>query len=149
MTETPRERNRRTARSEKPEDISPVTKTRTQKARAPIGRSRELLERQEQLRQPARMQQPVQSQRQMAMYSDFAQTDFSARAAKSKRKKKRKDKHTLLWLLVSLICLSATGLLVLFAAPQMLRLEYAQMPTVACSGWIRRLPYPMRTTGSS
>ncbi len=134
MTETPRERNRRTNRSAKPEDIAPVTSTRTRQARAPIGRSQELLERQEQLRQPvqnAKAQQPVRSQRQMALYSDFAQTDFSARAANPIRKKKKKDKHTVLWLMVSLICLMATGVLLMFAAPQLLGTEYADMPNMA------------------
>lgn len=132
MTETPRERNRRTARSAKPEDIAPVTNTRTKQARAPIGRSQELLERQEQLRQPVqKASQPVRSQRQMAMYSDFADTDFSARAAKPIQKRKKKDKHTVLWLMVSLICLAATGVLLMFAAPQLLGTEYAAMPNMA------------------
>ena len=92
MTETPRERNRRTNRSTKPEDVAPVTNTRPRQARAPIGRSQELLARQEQLRQGMQQaQQPARSQRQMALYSDFAQTDFSAHAAKPVRKKKRKE----------------------------------------------------------
>ena len=132
MTETPRERNRRTNRSARPEDITPATSTRKQQARAPIGRSRELLERQEQLRQPAQnAHQPVRSQRQMAMYSDFAQTDFSARAAKPIRKKKKKDTHHLLWLMVSLICLLATGVLVIFAAPQLMGTQSGQTPRMA------------------
>ena len=44
-----------------PEDIIPQTRTRTPQARAPIGRSQELLERQAQLRQTT----PVQPQRQL------------------------------------------------------------------------------------
>ena len=45
MTETPQGRNRRVNRS-RPEDIAPQSRTRTPQARAPIGRSQELLERQ-------------------------------------------------------------------------------------------------------
>ncbi len=133
MTETPRERNRRTARSEKPADIAPPTTARPRQARAPIGRSQELLERQEQLRQSAANmpQQPVRSQRQMTLYSDFDQTDFSARAAKPVRKKKRKDSHNVLWLMVSLICLMASIVLLMFAGPQLLGLESAGAPALA------------------
>ena len=130
MTETPRERNRRTTRT-KPEDIAPATQSRTRQAKAPIGRSQELMERQAQLRQPVQAKQPVRSNRQQTMYSDFAEADFSARAAQPVRKKKRKDKHTVLWLMVSVICWIATGVLVLFAAPQLLGLDSAGAANVA------------------
>ena len=66
MTETPRERNRRTTRT-KPEDIAPATQSRTRQAKAPIGRSQELMERQAQLRQPVQAKQPVRSNRQQTM----------------------------------------------------------------------------------
>lgn len=135
MTETPRERNRRANRNTRPEDVAPVTNTRTRQARAPIGRSQELLERQEQLRQsvqPVRAENSAaRTQRQMSVYSDFDQTDFSARAAKPVRKKKKKDKHTVLWLMVAFICLMATGVLLMFAAPQLMGVEYANMPNYA------------------
>ena len=131
MTETPRERNRRTTRAAKPEDIAPQAQTRVRQAKAPIGRSQELMERQAQLRQPVQAKQPVRNARQQALYSDFAEADFSARAAKPVRKKKRKDKHTVLWLMVSMICWIATIVLGLFAAPQLLGLEYVGMPNVA------------------
>ncbi len=127
MTETPQGRNRRVNRMSKPEDIAPQTRTRTPQAKAPIGRSQELLERQAQLRQTAQ----VQPQRRLPSYSDFDQSDFSARAAKPVRKKKRKDQHTVLWLAVAFICLMATGVLLMFAAPQLLGLEYANMPNYA------------------
>ena len=91
MTETPRDRNRRTTRT-KPEDIAPATQSRTRQAKAPIGRSQELMERQAQLRQPVQAKQPVRSNRQQTMYSDFAEADFSARAAQPVRKKKRREK---------------------------------------------------------
>ena len=131
MTETPRERNRRTNRTAKPEDIAPATQARTRQARAPIGRSQELLARQEQLRQPVQAKQPVRNTQQQALYSDFAQADFSAQAAKPVRKKKRKDKHTVLWLMVCLICWLATGVLAMLAAPQLLGLETTAVTNVA------------------
>ncbi len=127
MTETPQGRNRRADRHSRPEDVAPKAAARTRQARAPIGRSQELLERQEQLRQTGRMNQP---QRKTSAYSDFDQTDFSARAAKPVRKKK-KNRHTALWLMVTVICLMATGVLLLFAAPQLLGVSYAGMPTFA------------------
>ena len=130
MTETPRGRNRRVDRNAKPADVTPPVRSSTRQARAPIGRSRELLERQEQLRTPYEQSAyaAAKPQRQAA-YSDF--DDYSARAAKPVRKKKRKDKHTLLWLMVSLICLLGTGVLLMFAAPQLLGVQYAGMPNYA------------------
>ncbi len=127
MTETPQGRNRRVNRNSRPEDIAPQSRTRTTQARAPIGRSQELLERQAQLRQTA----PVQPQRQLPSYSDFDQSDFSARAAKPVRKKKRRDNHTVLWLMVAFICLMGTGVLLMFAAPQLLGVAYSNMPNYA------------------
>ena len=81
MTQTPQGRNRRADRHNRPEDVTPKPSApRTRQPRAPIGRSQELLERQEQLRQsmqtPAQ-QEPVRSQRMTTTYSDFAQQDFS------------------------------------------------------------------------
>ena len=136
MTETPQGRNRRVDRYSRPEDTAPKTAPRTRQARAPIGRSQELLERQEQLRQTqpnqrVQLKEPVRTQRQLSTYSDFDQTDFSARAAKPLRKKKRRDKHTFLWLSVALICLMATGVLLMFAAPQLMGVKYANMPNYA------------------
>ena len=133
MTETPRGRNRRVDRNAKPQDVAPQTSTRSRQARAPIGRSRELLERQEQLRSSSyQTYEPgMQSQRRTSAYSDFDQADYSARAAKPVRKKKKKNQHTLLWLMVSLICLLGTGVLLMFAAPQLLGVAYANMPNYA------------------
>jgi len=140
MTETPQGRKRRVDRYSRPEDVAPKTAPRAgvKQARAPIGRSQELLERQEQLRQPrqpvqpmVQPVQPVRNQRQMSTYSDFDTSDFSARAAKPIRKRKRKDRHTFLWLMVAFICLMATGVLLMFAAPQLLGVEYDSMPNYA------------------
>ncbi len=133
MTETPQGRNRRVNRNAKPADVTPAVPVRSRQARAPIGRSQELLERQEQLRQSQRgnAAQPVRTQRQLPAYSDFDQTDFSARAAQPVRKKKKKDTHTALWLTVALICLMATGVLLMFAAPQITGIKYEGMPNYA------------------
>ena len=150
MTETPQGRNRRVDRYSRPKDIAPQTASRTRQPRAPIGRSQELLERQEQLSQSTqsavRMTEPVRNQRQMSIYSDFDQADFSARAAKPVRKK-RKDKHTFLWLIVAFICLMSTGVLLMFAAPQLLGVEYANMPNYAfVNGSIVTLDNDMNVT---
>jgi len=127
MTETSRSRNRRADRNSRPQDVAPPSRSRTQQARAPIGRSRELLERQEQLRTAGQRD----CQRRMPAYSDFDQSDYSAQAAKPIRKKKSKDKHTLLWLMVAFICLLSTGVLLMFAAPQLLGVAYVSMPNYA------------------
>ncbi len=129
MTETPQGRNRRVDRHARPEDIAPKTNARQRQARAPIGRSQELMERQEQMRQPVQMNQPVK--RQAPLYSDFGQQDFSSRAAKPARRKKKKNKHTVLWLTVTFICLMASCVLLMFAAPQLLGVSYASMPNYA------------------
>ncbi len=121
MTETPHGRRRRTERNARPEDITPQTRTRTPQARAPIGRSPELMERQARMRQPMPTQRPD--------YSDF--DDYSARAARPARKTKRRKKHNGLWFMVAFICLMATGVLVMFAAPQWLGITYADMPNYA------------------
>lgn len=121
MTETPQGRRRRTERNARPEDITPQTKARTPQARAPIGRSQELMERQAQMRQQGAPRQPA--------YSDF--DDYSARAARPARKKKRRAKHNGLWFMVAFICLMATGVLLMFAAPQLLGVTYEDMPNYA------------------
>ena len=135
MTQTPQGRNRRADRHARPEDVTPKPAApRTRQPRAPIGRSQELLERQEQLRQsvqPPMMQEPVRTQRMTTTYSDFAQRDFSSRAAQPIRKKKRRNKHTALWLMVAFICLMATGVLLMFAGPQLLGVAYDDMPNFA------------------
>ena len=146
MTETPQGRKRRADRHSRPEDIAPQTTTRTRQARAPIGRSQELMERQAQMRQPERAAAPVRNQRQMSTYSDFEQTDFSTRAAKPIRKKK-KENHNFLWLAVAFICLMATGVLLMFAAPQLLGVKYANMPNFAfVNGSIIRYDADMSAT---
>lgn len=138
MTETPKGRNRRTERHDRPADIAPQpSASRPRQARAPIGRSQELLARQEQMRQSEQanprvpLKEPVRAPRQRSAYDDFEPSDFSARAAKPIRKRKRSNPHTFLWLTVALICLLATGALLMFAAPQLLGVTYTNMPNYA------------------
>ena len=120
MTQTPDTgRNRRSQRSVRPEDIVPPTRRTTpqmvQPVRKPVAASQELRERQSQLRQP------VQSRKTLPVYSDFAEPDIPPVYPKKARKRSRGEKrHTLLWLMVALICLMCTGALGLFVAPQML-----------------------------
>lgn len=126
MTETPQGRRRRTERHARPEDIAPQPESRTPQARmpqarAPIGRSQELMERQAQMRQHAEPQRRA--------YSDYE--DHSARAARPIRKKKRRRQHNGLWFMVAFICLMATGVLLMFAAPQLFGVTYDSMPNYA------------------
>lgn len=154
MTQTPQGRNRRVDRHSRPEDIAPASASpRTRQPRAPIGRSQELMERQEQLRQATQpnqrvtLKEPVRTQRTMSSYSDFDQSDFSARAAKPVRKKKRRDSHNFMWLMVALICLMATGVLLMFAAPQLTGIAYDSMPNYAfVNGSIVSLDNDMNAT---
>ena len=136
MTETPQGRNRRADRHARVEETAPKAAPRSRQPRAPIGRSQELMERQAMLQresQPSqrmKLTEPVRNARRASAYDDFATEDFSARAAKPIRKRK-KDKHTFLWLMVALICLMATGVLLMFAAPQLTGIAYASMPNYA------------------
>lgn len=152
MTETPQGRNRRAERHSSAEDTAPKASSRTRQPRAPIGRSQELLERQAQLRQETqssqrlKLNEPVRNARRVSTYDDFAQEDFSARAAKPVRKKKR-DKHTFLWMMVAFICLMATGVLLMFAAPQLTGITYNGMPNYAfVNGAIVSLDQEMNNT---
>ena len=134
MTQTPQPgRNRRVNRTAKPESVAPVSQPRSPQLRQPIGRSQELQARDAQLRQQA------QDARARA-FSDFERRDYSARAAAPRRRKKRRDGHTALWAMVSVVCIVATLVLLMFAAPQLLGIQYASMPNfVFVNGSIVRL----------
>ncbi len=118
MTQTPNPgRNRRSERTAKPEPIAPQQRSKTPAMRQPIGRSRELIEREQQLRrEEAERYAPYPSQR---------SNDFSTPVRK---RKKRRNAHTVLWLMVACLCLLATGVLLLFAAPQWTGVQYSGMP---------------------
>ena len=134
MTQTPQSgRNRRADRyAQKPVDMTPAGQARTPRTRQPIGRSAELQARQQQMQADYSAWQPQQIKRTQRAYSDFDQQVVSgAKPVSTQRKKKSKNRHTGLWLAVSVICLMCSGALVAFAAPQWLGLEYDSMPSYA------------------
>lgn len=134
MTQPPSNgRSRRADRSARPEDVTPARQSRAPRARQPIGRSAELQERQRRLQEDAYYHQAASPQtaparRAATAYPEFDDYDFNARRP---ARKKRRSSHTLLWLTVSLICLTISGVLLLFAAPQLIGLELESMPSFA------------------
>lgn len=128
-----------------PEPIAPaVRKARTAQPRQPIGRSQELRERQEYMRQtqydaPLQGRQPVRSStpyrqpvqnRRLPDYSDF--DDPVIHPGRPQRPvRRKKEKHTLLWLSVGLICLLISGVLLMFSMPQMMNVRDAGSPGIA------------------
>ena len=141
MTNTPTGRNRRAAQHQKPEPIAPVSKPRqSQTVRQPIGRSEELLRRQEQMRadsagaasrHAAQMGQTVRSSRTLPDYSDFDEPALHSVRAPQPKKKRKHDGHTGLWFLVAMVCLLCTGMIAMFALPQLTGIQYANMPNFA------------------
>ncbi len=131
MTETPQGRNRRADRHTRPEEGAARNTGRSRQPRAPIGRSPELLERQARMYQPVQQEPAAPAKPNRPLYSEDEQLDFSSRAAKPIHKKKRSEQHTFLWLAVAVICLMATGVLLMFAAPQLMGVTYANMPNYA------------------
>lgn len=117
MSQPPTEgRNRRANRYTMPEMKAPVRREKGAQAEVkPIGRSQELLDKEEELRN--RRAAPESGSR-------------PARSTQSKRKK-RKAKHTPLWLLISVVCLTCTAALVMLAAPQLFGVRYESMPNLA------------------
>ena len=124
MTQPPNNgRVRRSTRyGVRPEDIDPSAPQRAPRTKPAIGRSAEL---------QARMAQ--ESGRRLPVYSDFDDTPAPVRKNSSYAtvRKKKKNKHTLLWLSVAMICLMLSGALVVFVAPQLLNLELGEMSNFA------------------
>ena len=113
----------------KPADVSPVRQTRTPQARQPIGRSSELQARQAQMRREA---QPDKPRRQLPAYSDFDQPGVTgAKPIRNVKRPKRRNQHTALWAAVAFLCLMTSGVLLLFAAPQMMDVSFESMPNFA------------------
>lgn len=106
----------------------------THAARQPLGRSEELREKQRAYqqayrppeRQERRFQQPVDTQ----VYDDFDVYDRDSRRLYS-TKKKRRDPHRALWVVVTFLCLLCTCAIGMFLAPQLLGVQYAAMPNCA------------------
>ena len=122
MSQTPNGgRVRRTARYAKPEDVSPQKANRPPQPKPPIGRSAEL---------QARMRENAQ-ERQMPLYSDFEPVPAQRSQQQYPAKKRRQQSHNGLWLAVALICLTLSGALVVFVAPQLMNLELSEMSSFA------------------
>ncbi len=112
----------------RPADVSPVRQPRIQQARQPIGRSAELQARQDQLRQS----QAAPQYRRNGAYSDFDHPGLTGeKPVRKNTRKKKKSQHTALWAAVTLVCLMTSGVLLLFAAPQLLDVSFASMPSFA------------------
>lgn len=110
----------------RPVDLTPQKQTKAAQPRQAIGRSAQLQARQEQLRmeEEARRSAPV---RQPANpYSDYDVTPPTYPV----RKKKARS-HTALWFFVGLICLTCSGALWLFAAPQVMNVAYRDTSNLA------------------
>lgn len=105
-------------RRSRPADIDPSRPARRSTARPAIGRSPEL---------QARMA------RQGDVYGSYGYDEdyYAARGTNAARRRRKKNKHTLLWLSVAMICLMLSGALVIFAAPQLLNLELGELSNFA------------------
>lgn len=114
---------------QKPVDVTPARQARAPQARQPIGRSAELQARQAQYRQSVQVAQP---RRTASEYSDFdpAGADGS-RPIRDARRKPRRNRNTALWAAVAFICLITSGVLLLFAAPQLMDVTFESMPSFA------------------
>ena len=106
----------------------PPTRRRTQQVRKPIGASAEL---QERMRQ-RQAQMNAYGHGQLPVYDDFEELPPApGRTGMPPRRKKRRTGQTLLWLCVALICLTLSGALIVFAAPQLLGLELGELSNFA------------------
>ena len=115
MTRTPDNgRTGRTQRTGRPEDIDPTRTRRTAQPRNAVGRS-------------AALQARMAQQEQWGYYDDFDPQPLR----QDYKRRRRKNKHTLLWLSVAMICLMLSGALVVFAAPQLLNLELGELSNFA------------------
>lgn len=134
MTQTPNNgRVRRVERyGARPEDVTPAKAQRAPQPRQAIGRSAELQARQAQLQQEEYEARAAAARRKLPSYSDFDQPGMDgSRPIQPSKPRKRKDKHTGLWFAVALICLMCSGALLLFAAPQMMNVEFDSMSNFA------------------
>lgn len=103
-------------------------------AKAPLGRSEELLERQEQARQAQLRRQTYLSadggsRRAESYYNDYEAREPSRRRAAPAKKKKRR--HNGLWAAVIFLCLLCMTALGLFVAPQLLGVQFVSLPNYA------------------
>lgn len=139
MSQTP-ERNRRTQRNQALYESSSARQQRAalQRERQPIGVSPELRERQRMYQEQYQKYRADGRafQRQQDVYDDMENRRYVEPAPQQLkgRKKRKKKRHTGLWALVTLVCWICIGVIALFAAPQVLGVQYAGMPNFAFVG---------------
>jgi len=142
MSQTP-ERNPRTRRTQRNQALyeSPSARqqrTALQRERQPIGLSPELRERQQMYQEQYQKYRADGRafQRQQEVYDDMENRRYVEPAPQPSqgRKRRKKKRHTGLWALVTLVCWICIGAIALFAAPQLMGVQYAGMPSFAFAG---------------
>ena len=112
----------------RPVDVTPQKQARSAQPRQAIGRSAQLQARQEQMRLEEEARRSVPVRRTSGSYSDF---EVPPVTYPQQIRKKRRSSHTALWFCVALICLTCSGALWLFAAPQVMNVSFDTESNVA------------------
>ena len=94
--------------------------------RQPLGRTEELLEKEE--------EQAARRANEAVYYGSAYGTKRLSQASPQRSSHRRKEKHSLLWLFVLLLCLAALAALALLLGPQLLGIRYAALPNLAFAG---------------
>lgn len=110
----------------RPADLTPQKQAKTAQPRQAIGRSAQLQARQEQLRMEEEARRSAPVRRTTGSYSDF-----EVPPATYPVRRKKSSSHTALWFFVALICLTCSGALWLFAAPQVMNVEFESTSNLA------------------
>lgn len=116
------QRPRRSQQTRLTEKLAPETKPRQPAMRQPKGRSQRLIEEEARRSAPPKTRGTPTGKRPSAP---------KRKTTPKPRKGRKKRSSTFLWLLVMLISLTCTAGLLLLAAPQMLGMELAGLPTLA------------------
>ena len=116
------QRPRRSQQTRLTEKLAPETKPRQPAMRQPKGRSQRLIEEEARRSAPPKTRGTPTGKRPSAP---------KRKTTRKPRKGRKKRSSTFLWLLVMLISLTCTAGLLLLAAPQMLGMELAGLPTLA------------------
>ena len=116
------QRPRRSQQTRLTEKLTPETKPRQPAMRQPKGRSQRLIDEEARRSAPPKTRGTPTGKRPSAP---------KRKTTRKPRKGRKKRGSTFLWLLVMLISLTGTAGLLLLAAPQMLGMELAGLPTLA------------------
>ena len=116
------QRPRRSQQTRLTEKLAPETKPRQPAMRQPKGRSQRLIDEEARRSAPPKTRGTPTGKRPSAP---------KRKTTRKPRKGRKKRSSTFLWLLVMLISLTCTAGLLLLAAPQMLGMELAGLPTLA------------------